>query len=370
MLSLRQTAIDIASTLFLGLLVFPLGTTAQPGEPWEKPLVRCWIIKSGSEFGLSIASDNDFHFFSVKTPSIINRYSAIDGRLSWTAEVAGQLYAGPFLAGEKVYSVSQIDGGAVGDYFQIYEHDPETGLTRLVSSFPNNEASAKGNSEAGFAASLPGKGAILVARGSGIVELEGAQWEHGSFSFRDSTLFHWIGREVNSFRPGEPQHEVFSFSSDRKLSGAFEIGRGRLYAGTEDGNVMSIEMKDKKIRWRSRTGGSIEDLEITDRGIMVISRDNFVYLLASDNGRRFWKRKLAGRILGKAVLDENHAAFLTYGSNEIYILRLSDGKLVNTFAVESAEYFVGPPHTVGAKLLIPSNAGISAFAPGDGCAKK
>ncbi|HUF05044.1 MAG TPA: PQQ-binding-like beta-propeller repeat protein [Aridibacter sp.] len=163
---------------------------------------------------------------------------------------------------------------------------------------------------------------------------------------------------------------ILEFRLSAAPSGSFSVDRKVVYAGSEDGSVFSIDRVDGEIQWSSRTGGTIDDLTAEKKGVLAISRDNFVYFLSDGNGRRIWKRKLAGRIIGSTKIGKNFAAFLSYGTNEVSILRLQDGKLVNSFPVEGAAHFVSAPLSAGDFLLVPFDSGLAAFAPKGICERE
>ncbi len=135
-----------------------------------------------------------------------------------------------------------------------------------------------------------------------------------------------------------------------------------VYFGDKRGYVFALREPSKKMLWSSVTGAEISDMTIIPQGLLVSSNDNYIYLLSTKNGNRIWKRRLAGRAVGKPLVRDETGVFSSFGSNEAIFLNLRRGKVVNQFFIAGDNYFIGNPivGTEAASIIFPTLRDFSA----------
>lgn len=337
---------------------------------WDQPLEPCWRFASGSMSSIPTASDNVSQIFLPQTPARIIALSLLGGGLLWTVETGGDLIVPPYAYSRDivVYSVQTEEGEKAS--IRRINIDSLSGIATSGAKLDVSEMRSS--------AGLPE--ALVVLDGSGNVRKfgkQGQEWErrlvsadHSGVDHSDGYIFVWSRSGEVVVLDADTGRTELEFALTSEPSGSFAVDSDAFYAGSEDGKVFAIDRGDGKIEWISRTGGTIDGLTAEKEGILAVSRDNFVYFLSDGNGSRIWKRKLAGRIIGSVKLGKEVAAFLSYGTNEVLILRMEDGRPVNRFPVEGAQHFVSAPLEAGGLLLVPFDSGLAAFAPKGVCENK
>ena len=353
----------------------PLTVRAQSiekGSDWERPLDPCWSILSRNLTRLLPASDNVGSLFYTETPASIISIAATAGDRLWVVDLAGRLFSNPEFSGESLYA-GTVAKTEAGNFARVYRIDAETGLATAGTPVAIPLDSLFIQSGDKFAAITKDGRAVffgfsgLTAAGSlELREVEGAATlDDRFFAWNKEGLIAQFALDGTGSLRGYAE-----FTLEGGSSGSFYGYGKRIFAGSADGFVFAVRSDSGEVLWKSRTGGSIDELYGVEEDLLALSRDNFVYKLSGESGQRIWKRKLAGRIVGGVKLDDEHFAFTSIGSNEIAIVRLGDGKLVNSVAVEGAAYFVSPPLVVRDLLIAVHDKGLSAYGTKSTCGKK
>ncbi|MCO6509234.1 MAG: PQQ-binding-like beta-propeller repeat protein [Aridibacter famidurans] len=366
-----RSAVWVSITIFLasafGLTV---PASAQTDSLWSRPLETCWVFDSASMTRIPPASDNTTTIFLPQTPARLVALSLLTGDIFWTVETSGELMLPPLQNGSKVTIHSSILAEDGRRTFRSASIDPLSGVS---FSGPLIEGGRSAETEA------YGTGLLLLV-GSNVLRLadeSGIRWERelteGGLSgiYRSGMdVFAWSAKGDVYLLDGETGATTLRFKLPSEPSGAFAVLDAEIYAGSSAGTVYSVDRESGEIGWSSRTGGTIDKLVAEDEGVLVTSRDNFVYFLSDGNGSRIWKRKLAGRIVGSAKVGDGFYAFAAYGSTELLVLNIEDGRALNSYRVEGAEYFAAPPVNAGSYLLVPFDSGLAVLAPKGLCQTK
>ncbi|REJ78497.1 MAG: hypothetical protein DWQ47_03325 [Acidobacteria bacterium] len=319
---------------------------------------------------IPIASDNDLIFFLPQTPSTIKGFKANTGDLLWSTEIGGSLSPGITYTGDVLRTPGIVDSGDGSRSIRFYSIDTQTGIYKNSSEipFPSDRLAAFGEGKAailGFAGDLlitdsqktvPG----LRLSGDGFIGISESEGE----------FYAWTKRAIYPIDSEYPGSTSQKLEIEETASGSFLRSGDLLFVGTKEGSVYALDIKDGSVLWRSRTGGEIDGLSMDREDLIVISRDNFVYKLSRNSGQRIWKRKLAGRIVGSVELNEDYSAFLSFGSNDVHVIRMNDGRVVNAFEVDNAAFFVSPPLKVAGILIVPYDRGVLGIARKSTCGKE
>ncbi len=339
---------------------------AQDGLPWTLPLNECWSLSFPDASYTAIASDNASTIFLAKNSPTIQALSVNTGELQWTVEFGGKLISDLKFVEGRLRFVAEIEGEESSNrQFRVYEIDPQTGISltkgqRTLLTGGHMEFDGKRF----FFLGPDGTLSAFGIDGSRIweISLQGAKFRGLKIFGNELAAFDSEGLvQIISMTGGV---QVGGFKMISEASGAFARSGKRFYAGASDGWVYAFNSDNSEIEWRSRTGGSIYELAVLQEDLLVSSNDNFIYRLAAGSGRRMWKRKLAGRIVGSAMLiDSLYSAYVSYGNNEVYIVRLTDGKVINKYAASTASYFPSGPLVLDKIIILPLDAGITALSP-------
>ncbi|QQS41954.1 MAG: PQQ-binding-like beta-propeller repeat protein [Acidobacteriota bacterium] len=365
------------SAVFVSLVIFTwfaVGANAEAqrpeDSPWERPLETCWTFDAPAMSSVPLASDNVSTVFLPQTPARIIALSLLSGDTFWTVETSGSIISPPLPNGSKVVVYSTVLNEDGSSSYRSAAIDSLSGVS--LSGFPLNGERVTDTEPFGTG--------LLMLIGTDVLRLAdetGIRWERvfsevglSGISRSGPHVFAWSEKGHVILIDGDTGSAVLRFILPSIPSGAFAVRGEKMYAGSSAGTVFSVDRRDGEIGWSSRTGGTIDALEAEEDGVLAISRDNFVYFLADGNGSRIWKRRLSGRIIGSTKVGNTSHAFLAYGSNDVVVLNTLDGKPVNSYRIESADYFSGAPVYAGGYLLVPFDSGLAALAPKGLCKKK
>ena len=126
---------------------------------------------------------------------------------------------------------------------------------------------------------------------------------------------------------------------------------------TSQNNTIKKNTLDKVI-WKTKLGGSINDILINKYGILVSSSDNYLYQLNKKNGNKIWKIRFKNKVLGSNLLNENVGVVNIYAENKVQIIDVQKGKLNGFFLLEENEFPVNKPLFIKDKVLLQTNVRI------------
>ena len=121
--------------------------------------------------------------------------------------------------------------------------------------------------------------------------------------------------------------------------------------------------------WNGRTGAEIKEITETSNGFIISSNDNYVYLFSKQNGRRIWKRKLAGRLASAFSPLSGIGVYATLNGEIASFIDGTDGKIVNQITLEDDTFFISRPLLLKNLVAFPTNLGIFAYDT-NGCAPR
>jgi len=128
------------------------------------------------------------------------------------------------------------------------------------------------------------------------------------------------------------------------------VGGGRVFVGSDDGNLYALVLKDGRKAWSFETGGPVEASPLLADGYVIVgSESGALYALDICSGKQKWSYKTGARIAGSANwyrTDEGEPRVVV-GSydNRIHCVRLQTGLPVWQF--ESESFINGAPAVSG-----------------------
>ncbi|NNE97646.1 MAG: PQQ-binding-like beta-propeller repeat protein [Pyrinomonadaceae bacterium] len=371
----------ISKTIFGYLLLFwlaqfPLVSWAQAKSIWVKPLQQCWVFPSSNMTSLKTASDNEKTILLPTSQGEIVGIDISKGQAIWKTKI-----------GETFDSEIFVDGQS------LLVAGSETAAANALGSTPSPSMLSI-NIDSGIASSLipnlrlfDSEGIFIESNGGLVVIAE----RNGNIYAFNKALKEVLWRKTFDLgfttRPKLLNSRLYVGSSNRtvivlsvidgEMVGQIPIGKtpsdlllsdSALYVGDQLGGVRSISLSTYSEIWKTKTGGGISEIAAFEDVILVSSNDNFEYAISKKSGKKVWKRKLAGRILGKALVESRIAAMVTHGSNIGLFIDLNDGAIVNRITLSKDDYFVSAPVFLSGKIVVPTNSGLIAYSP-DRCSK-
>lgn len=305
---------------------------------------------------------------------------------NWISELGGEIVSGLITDGEKVYLVTKVleskyDEESKEDYnksrnpgnnenqnraanYILWAVNVETGIT--VWQFPFTS-----DSPVALDAHLD---KVLLTKESGTIvsvsKIDGQKVSERNLSqqisskpafFKNKIYIGTRGNSILAFS-SENGQIISSIPVSQSPATVLAVAENRLYWGEEKG-IVNIYDISKSTRLRTtRYGGEISSLMVTPGGLLAASLDNFVYFLSTRTGKNIWKRRLAGRTLGKPLQVGSFAVFIIAGDDKAVVLDLRNGKIVNLISLSGRGFVLSMPLIVGNLLVFSTNQGIFAFA--------
>ncbi|HLL76835.1 MAG TPA: PQQ-binding-like beta-propeller repeat protein [Pyrinomonadaceae bacterium] len=305
---------------------------------------------------------------------VLAAVSPQDGQLLWRSEAGGEFSAAPAADERGVYVGSELNAqgqevAAVYTKGVVRALSRTSGVTIWTRNIPN-----------------PLEGALVS--GDGL--LFGASADGRIYALEKGTgAPAWITKTEHPFRsaPSVAEGRLILASDDGYLlivnikNGAifgryrtensqaapFSVSGKILYTGSAGGYVSALREAGGRLEtlWLRRAGTSVQSLTSTPNGLLVTSRDNFVYFLSHRNGGRLWKKQMPGRVVDAPLVSSDSALFAILGSEVCVALSLADGRQVNTLSLGEGNSVSTPPLHVGPYVIVPTRSGLIAFAPSD-----
>lgn len=340
----------------------------------SRPLIIRWAYETRQLASQTPVAFEDALYVPL-TGGVVAAVRPRDGQLLWRSESGGEFSAAPAADERGVYvgselSAEGLDASAVYTKGVVRALSRTSGVALWTRTVPN-----------------PLEGALVL--GDGL--LLGASADGRIYALdKETGAPAWIVKTEHSFRtaPSVSDGRLFLSSDDGHLlivalkTGAilrryrtenshaspFSVAGRVVYTGSADGYVTALREAGGRLEtlWRRRpTNSGVQTVTATPAGLLVASRDNFVYFLSHKDGDRLWKKQLPGRVAGPPLVGSDSALFAVLGGEVCVALSLSDGKQVNTLALGEGNTVSTTPQLVAPFVIVPTRNGLLAFAPSD-----
>jgi len=138
---------------------------------------------------------------------------------------------------------------------------------------------------------------------------------------------------------------LWSFKTTGPVKSSAAIVAGRVFVGSNDGNVYALDFSDGHKLWAFKTAGAVESSPLVLEGkVFVGSTDASLYALAADTGKQLWKYETGEKILGAPNwIKAGDATRILVGSYDfkLHCVEAATGTVVWTY--ESSNYINGSP---------------------------
>lgn len=143
-----------------------------------------------------------------------------------------------------------------------------------------------------------------------------------------------------------------------------------VFVGDGRGSLSFISGETGRINWEFRSGGEITHISALRDGILVTSRDNFIYFLSRGSGNVVWKRRLPARVIEGGLLVDDMVFALVYGEDLAYLIDGRKGSVIEQVAQTEKAASARIPVLVGSKgIAFTTSKGIEFYSL-SGCGAK
>ncbi len=140
---------------------------------------------------------------------------------------------------------------------------------------------------------------------------------------------------------------AWKFKTEGKVSSTPLVSGNRIFINSSDGNIYSLDKETGKLLWKFATRGEkrqdIWDYYISspviDSSIVYVgSGDSTIYAICSKSGKPVWSFKTNGIVHATPVVRDN-VVYIGSFDGYFYALNSRNGKLIWKFKTVGAEYF-------------------------------
>ncbi len=368
---MKKLSFGFVSVLTVVIFLSTANGQTRINQDWEAPLQKCWKHPLEGISGEAGASDNEGLLLVPANWRSLFALDVADGTEVWLKDVTN--LNSNIAINQQTIFLSRLpestNSDLTKDSLLLENFDLNSGLTSLFMTVERLRAPSTTNYISSF-----GTNSLLIGN-DGLI----SEFDLKTKNIRNEID---IGKEISTF-PASSQKFLWLGTKDGMLSQIGQVplalireiplgfsisslvtSSGRVYVGDEKGVVRSIVEKTGVEAWKARTGGKIVNIKVISQGILVSSNDNYVYLLSHANGKKLWKRKMSGRIVGAGLVGDKYGAFVSNSSSEVLIIDLDTGKIVNRVGLDSNELYVAPPLELKGRLILLTGSGVTAYSSG------
>lgn len=330
-------------------------------EDQKKEFARCWEYKAAANLSIQSESDASNVYF-VDTEQRLFAVDLQSGTTVWSTELGGAGISNLLVTNDSLILVTASVENASGTETVLRSVSKQTGITNWfvkTSGAPNAKIGAINGT------------LILVTQAGDISAFAtntGDQKWSKSVGATITTAPFFSG--ASAF-VGTSRSEVISIAASSgdltvvaKAAGVpavvFSDSSGRVLVGDERGNLVLTSADGKRI-WRFRKGARISAISTYDSEFLAASNDNFVYKLTR-GGNVEWKRRLSSRIDARPLVLDNVAVFATVGDGNVYVIDLTNGKVLNRF--ENGEDNAAQAISAGANFVMVTEESLTLYSRG------
>lgn len=324
----------------------------------KKEFAKCWEYKSAPDASVHSQSDAANVYFI----DIDRRLIAVDllaGTNVWSTDLGGVVVSNLLVTSDSVLVVTgRAENGTISDTV-LRSVSKQTGITSWfvkLSAAPTASIAAV-------------DGTVLVIGADGTVSGYAAtngdvRWTK-PVGAKITTAPYVSGSLVYVGTDRSDITSLATSSGDLKIVAKtdsvpvvlFSDASGRIVTGDDRGHIVLTSADGKRL-WRFRNGARISSISMYDSEFLATSNDNFVYKL-SRGGNVEWKRRLSSRIDGQPLVLDNVAIFPTVGDGNVYVIDLTNGKILNRF--EHGENKPAQAVSAGSNFVMLTEEGLTLY---------
>ncbi|MBP6005140.1 MAG: PQQ-binding-like beta-propeller repeat protein [Pyrinomonadaceae bacterium] len=333
----------------------------------ELQIQKCWEHKfdSGGDGRITAAGGA---VYVVRAGSVIEAVAADSGKLLWTSDSGGAIDSNLIVEGDSVYFIRRtIPAAGTATEAALRAVSTSTGITRRSVAIGAGEGFSLGKNDSGLIAVSKSGEVLSFALADGTLRSRrqlATPIELPPIFEANTTLVVSDKKQIASFNgTGDPS--VIA-KSEYNISTVEPNTVERIYFGDERGNLTSFSTDSGSVYWQFKSGGGISDIIKFDGKVIAASNDNFVYALATFNGNRLWKRRVAGRVAALRGVGTETLLVQPLGDDNVILLAAKNGKVVGQIPVSSGEFVTGSAVPELSRIVILTDSGLYSYGIG-GC---
>lgn len=333
----------------------------------NSPLHRCRTISLENPAFIIPASDNESAIIFENGGSV-QSFNLRTFKLNWKTDVGGIFPKKPFVSNEnlffinesvknaKIYSVSLKTG--LTDWSRLVEENIEKPAAFELIRFDENSLILlkqfeilKINSVSGellWRTKSPAKLETLLPLDEKTVITGDLEKFIKKISFEATHL------EKNYYQT------KFETVPDTLFSDKFK----NIYISDVYGQIYVFEKSLKRRIWKFKSGGRATNFLDTEKGLIVTSLDNFVYMLSYTSGKILWKKRLSGRIITSPLLNSDTLIAFSYGATEVVFIDIGGGQTVNKIFLADEEFVIDTPIYFEGRYVFLTNKNLLIYQAG------
>ena len=373
MFNLQNLISNNFTSLFILAMIFCLTGNAQKLEVELPVYTRCWFYPTTISNTNIIASDNVENFYLTLHGGRIISFSSENAEKIWETELIGNIISKPLVDRKTVFIITNNSNTSsdVKKSISLYCLSKSTGIIRWQIKLSTADKVFLYNSE-NFITLINASGEIYsIDKFDGKINWKkklSAEISAIPFKNNNEIILGTSDQRVTVFSliNGEP---IGSFVVYKSAKIIMEDNSGKnLIMGDRKGILWSLNKKKKTRNWSFRLGAEISSITLTERGLLVCSFDNFVYLVSEKSGNIIWKNRLSGRIAADPQVRNNNFIITTVDDSEALVIELNSGKVVNKITLEEENFFTGDAIQTKNLFVFNTKKGILGFsAQKEGC---
>ena len=148
-------------------------------------------------------------------------------------------------------------------------------------------------------------------------------------------------------------HVIWSKTIDNQLIGSSPaIINGKVYIGSQNGNVTCLRANNGTIIWSFKTNGAIEysSPAVANGKVYIGSDDNKVYCLNAENGTKIWEYMTNDDVTSSPTVTDGKV-YIGSDDENVYCLNAENGSKIWSFEVFGA-FAISSPAVANGKVYI------------------
>lgn len=333
-----------------------------------RPFHLKWIYEINSGVNITPATDGETIYVPLKTGNIISlRFN--NGAFLWERENGGRISAIPIADPKGVYIATEIIHTQPQSSLRqlpgvLRALSQSNGITLWTQVFPSPlRGTLTSNETTIFGCSSDGR-LYAIAKETGEI-----LWtKYNTAPFYASPVLRgeylYISDEQGNLIILEQRNgrTLRRYRTRKALLSTFVVFDGTIFAGSTEGFIYAIDEATGRLKWRVHSNASVQSVQIAGKCLLATSLDNFVYCLSPQRGVKLWKRRLAGRIATQPLVIKESVFLSPITSEEFVVLRLQDGKMINSIFVGEDNVTEASPIFSGNLILLATRKGLFAFS--------
>jgi outer membrane protein assembly factor BamB len=362
---IRRLAIFLLAFLLSGSSLLCKG---QKQPELTQPFHLKWVYEINSGVNITPATDGETIYVPLKTGNIISiRFN--NGAFLWERENGGRISAVPTADTKGVYIATEI-----------IHPQPQSSLRQMSGVL---RALSQSNGVTLWTRVLPSP--LRGTLASNVTTIFGCSFDGRLYAIAKETgEILWTKYNTTPFNASpilsgehlyisDEQGNIFTldqrtgrgarrYQTRKALLNTLVVFDRTIFAGSSDGSIYAIEEATGRFKWRVHTNAAVQSVQIAGRCLLATSLDNFVYCLSPQRGVKLWKRRLAGRIATQPLVLMESVFLSPITGEEFVVLRLRDGKVINSIFVGEDNVTEASPIFSGNLILLTTRKGLFAFS--------